>query len=226
MIYAYEALLRLYPAPFRNVFGREMAAVFRRATDDQRSRGLFRYLAFLCAEFAGLFVGACAMWTGESVSRAGRRFNPAFVISLLGGAVLTALNQSCFYIGVTNSIARRQALRDDTAVLATPGALHSVDVAIVMALAGGALVFIGVMAFAFVWNMRAIGTRAGRLKPIWMPGGDSARTAKCDKALYRHSGGERRELHRRGWRSDRISRAEWVGQIYHLEDDHRADRAQ
>jgi len=225
MIYAYEALLRLYPATFRNVFGREMAAVFSRAKSDQRSRGLFRYLAFVCAEFVGLFAGAFAMWSGEGLSRAHRRFNAAFVISLLGGAVLTALNQSCFYIGAGRGM-KRQAHRDDAVALAMPGAHHPVSVVFVMVLAGGALVFIGVMSFAFVWNMRSMAARAGRLKPMWMPGGDNARVARCDKTLYRHSGCERRELHRRGWRSDRISRAEWIGKIYHLEDDHGADRAQ
>jgi hypothetical protein len=226
MIYAYEKLLRLYPAPFRNVFGREMAAVFAQATNEVRARGLLRYLAFLCAEFAGLFTGAFAMWTGESMSRAQRRFNAPFVISLVGGIALTAFTQSCFYGGIGGSMARNQALRADAAMLATPGVHVPVDVALVIVLTGGALIFIGVMSFAFVWNMRSLATRAGRLKPIWMPGGDNARAARCDKTLYRHSGCERRELHRRGGRGDRLSRAQRVGQIYHLEDDHGADRTQ
>jgi hypothetical protein len=226
MIYAYEALLRLYPAPFRNVFGREMAAVFSQATDEVRSRGLLHYLAFLCAEFAGLFTGAFAMWTGEGLSRAHRRFNAAFLISLIGGTALTAFTQGCFYRGIGDSMARRQALRADAAMMAMPGAHVPVDVALVIVLAGGALIFIGVMSFAFVWNMRSMAGRAGRLKPIWMPGGDNARAARCDKTLYRHSGCERRELHRRGGRGDRLPRAERVGKIYHLEDDHGADRTE
>ncbi len=53
------------------------------------------------------------------------------------------------------------------------------DVMLPLILAGGILLFISVFSVAFVWNMRMIGNRSGRMKPIWMPGrGVSSRPAR------------------------------------------------
>jgi len=50
----YALLLRLYPAAYREEFGREMADVFQQALGDARSRGAFAATKFFTREIAGL----------------------------------------------------------------------------------------------------------------------------------------------------------------------------
>jgi hypothetical protein len=190
MRYAYEALLRLYPSRFRLVFAEEMTSVFEQAADDCQPRGFLAYTGFLLTEFIGLLAGAFATWTDEYMLRSCRRISVQFLISLLAGAAVTAFFQSGFYMGMAH-----------TAVIAsspeTPPMTPDLMLPLVV-MAGGALLFIAVFSVAFVWNMRIIGNRAGRLKPIWMPGGAAnARITRRDQTLHRNSGGQRREFYRR-----------------------------
>jgi hypothetical protein len=189
MRYAYEALLRLYPSRFRLVFAEEMTSVFEQAACDCQPRGLLAYGGFLSTEFFGLLAGAFATWTDEYMERSRRRLNAPFLISLLAGAAVTAFFQSGFYMGMAH-----------TAVIASSPETPPVtrDLMLPLIMAGGILVFIAVFSVAFVWNMRIIGNRAGRLKPIWMPGrAANARITRRDQALHRNSGGQQREFYRR-----------------------------
>ena len=61
----YELLLRLYPADLRALFAQEMSTVFATAADEQRRRGAFSLVRFLCVELLGLMRGAVAEWTAR-----------------------------------------------------------------------------------------------------------------------------------------------------------------
>jgi hypothetical protein len=212
---AYAALLRLYPAAWREVFGNEMTAVFDEAQADSRSRGRADYCLFLLAELGGLLRGAFFSWGEEYMLRARRKPLLTYWASIAAGAAVTAFFHGVFY----SEMARIENYRSMVTPLNEPAAEFYLPIL----LAGGILLFIGVFSFAFVWNMRTIGNRAGHLKPVWMPGGENARIARRDQALHRNTGRERRELHRRPWGSDRLPRPERFRKIYNLEDDHRAD---
>lgn len=194
MRYAFQTFLLLYPAPYRNLFGREMASVFEQAADEYQPRGFFAYCAFLCCEFLGLIAGAFSARSDEYLTRTRCRMTAPFVLSLVAGTAIAALTQSCF-VSQVGRIARRlpvNAPAPDTYQIAP-------DVMGLLLMATGILFFVSLLAVAFVWNMRTVGIRAGRLKPIWMPGrAADARTTRRDQALRRNSGGQRRELYRRG----------------------------
>ncbi len=53
----YQAILWLYPAEYRSVFGPEMIATFEHANEDRRNRGFLTRIRFLASEFAGLLRG-------------------------------------------------------------------------------------------------------------------------------------------------------------------------
>lgn len=193
MRFAYETLLQLYPNSYRAVFGREMASVFAQATADYQPRGFLSYSAFLWTEFAGLIAGAFCMWTDEYMLRSRRRLRMPFLLSLLAGAAITAFFQGSFYSRINEHDSVWTPVRESPPL--TP------DLMLPLILAGGTLLFISLFSLAFVWNMRVIGTRAGRLKPIWMPGRiPNVRTA-------------RRELHR----PIRRSRCGRLTRIYNLD---------
>jgi hypothetical protein len=215
---AYAALLRLYPATWREVFGREMTAVFDEAQADCRARGLAGYCLFLLAELGGLLRGAFFSWGEEYMLRVRRKLLLSYWASILAGAAVTAFFQLGFY----NQMEKMHDYHPAYPHVADPAQNFYLP----MVIAGGVLVLIGVFSIAFVWNMRIIGNRAGRLKPVWMPGGENARIARRDKTLHRNTGRERRELHRRPWGSNRLPRPERFRKVYNLEDDHGADRAQ
>jgi fructose-specific phosphotransferase system IIC component len=162
MRYAYGALLRLYPNGYRLVFEQEMTSVFEQASGDYQPRGLVAYARFLSTEFAGLLAGAFSMWLDEYMERSRRRVSVSFLISLLAGAAITVFFQSFFYshVGQHNSVG----------VQSSGAPPVSSDMMLPLIIAGGILLFISVFSVAFVWNMRMIGNRSGRLKPIWMPG--------------------------------------------------------
>jgi hypothetical protein len=124
--------------------------------------------------------------------RTRRRLTVPFVISLFAGTAITALTEGCF---VAQNFGRRNFM---FAQIPDPQQVKS-DPMELFLLAAGTLICVSLFSLAFVWNMRSIGIRAGRLKPIWMPGrAANARTARRDQTLHRNSGGQRRELHRRG----------------------------
>ena len=162
MRHAYEALLRLYPNGYRLVFAQEMTSVFEQAAGDYQPRGFLSYLAFLRSEFCGLIAGAFFAWTDEYMLRSRRRLNAPFLISLLAGAAITMFFQGSFYRGMSQ-------LRHIPAQAPDAPPITS-DVMLPLIIAGGILLFLSVFSVAFVWNMRMIGNRSGRLKPIWMPG--------------------------------------------------------
>jgi hypothetical protein len=203
--------LRLYPSGYRLAFAEEMTSVFEQAADDCQPRGMLAYTGFLLTEFSGLVAGAFSMWTDEYMERSRRRVSASFLISLLAGAAITLFFQSFFYkhIGQYRSVvAQAQETPHTTQELMLP-----------LIMAGGVLLFIGVFSVAFVWNMRIIGNRNGRLKPIWMPAPSgrrpelnkrnaNARITRRDQTLHLDSGGQRRELHSRGRRGNRLSGAE------------------
>jgi hypothetical protein len=215
MRYAYETLLRLYPSRFRLVFAEEMTSVFEQAACDCQPRGFMAYAGFLSTEFCGLLAGAFATWTDEYLERSRRRVSARFLISLLAGAAITLFFQSFFYIhiGEHRSVGAQ-----------APETPHTMqDLMLPLMMAGGVLLFIGVFSVAFVWNMRIIGNRTGRLKPIWMPGRTAnARITRRNQTLHRDSGGQRRDFHSRSRRGNRLSGAERFRQIHHAEDDHGA----
>ncbi len=157
---AYAALLRLYPAPFREVFAREMAEVFEEVRADRRARGFFEYLVFLFSEIAGTIGGAFWMWSTGFIERSRRKLVISYWVSIAAGVAITMFFQGFFYAHV-----------GDVEVLASPAhEAPMVPVAFVpLLLAGGVLLLLSVFSIAFVWNMRMIGNRTGRLKPIWMP---------------------------------------------------------
>ena len=162
MRYAYEALLRLYPSGYRLVFAQEMTSVFEQAADDHQPRGFLTYIRFLASEFLGLLTGAFRMWADEYMERSRRRISVSFLISLLAGAAITLFFQGSFYRGMSQ-------LRH--VPMQAPGATPvTSDVMLPLIIAGGVLLFISVFSVAFVWNLRMIGNRSGRMKPIWMPG--------------------------------------------------------
>lgn len=162
MKYAYATLLRLYPYSYRMVFGPEMTSVFEQATEEFQPRGAFSYARFLCTEFFGLFAGAFAIWTEDYMSRSRRRLSGQFLISLVAGMAITIFLHRFFYM----------AMSRPPHVRANIPATHPIDsdVRLPLILAVGILVFLSVFSVAFVWNMRMIGNRSGRMKPIWMPG--------------------------------------------------------
>jgi hypothetical protein len=224
MRYAYETLLRLYPSGYRLVFAQEMTSVFEQAAGDCQPRGLLAYTGFLLTEFIGLLAGAFSMWANGYLERSRRRVSASFLISLLAGAAITLFFQSFFYMGMIHHKAASAPSRETPQT--TP------DLMLPLIMAGGVLLFISVFSVAFVWNMRIIGNRAGRLKPIWMPAPSprrpelnrrtNARITRRDQTLHRDSGGQRREFHSRGRRSNRLSGAQRFRQIHHAEDDHGA----
>jgi fructose-specific phosphotransferase system IIC component len=162
MRHAYEALLRFYPSSYRMVFAQEMTSVFEQAAVDCQPRGFLAYAGFLSTEFAGLLAGAFSMWADEYMARSSRRrVSPSFLLSLLAGAAITLFFQGTFYRGMSG--VRRLPIQPHDAPPVTP------DVMLPLMIAGGVLIFISVFSVAFVWNMRMIGNRSGRMKPIWMP---------------------------------------------------------
>lgn len=140
---AYEALLGMYPAFYREVFGHEMTAFFEQAQADRSSRGPFEYCTFLLAEMAGLIAGAFSAWSEEYISRPREKLVFSYWFSIAGGVAITVFFQGFFL--------RLWFL-----------CFGSV----------GVLLFLSLFSLAFVWNMRIVGNQAGRLKPIWMPGGE------------------------------------------------------
>jgi len=215
---AYAALLRLYPETWREIFGREMTAVFDEAQADSRARGIRDYCLFLPGELGGLLRGAFFAWGEEYMLRTRQKFLFTYWASILAGAAVTAFFQLGFY----SQMEKLHSYQSAYPHVAEPAE----NLYVPMLMAGGVLVLLGVLSIAFVWNMRIIGNRAGRLKPIWMPGGENARIARRDQALHRNTGRQRRELHRRAWGSDRLPRPERFRKVYNLEDDHGADRAE
>ncbi|HVY94803.1 MAG TPA: hypothetical protein VHA14_18700 [Bryobacteraceae bacterium] len=215
---AYAALLRLYPATWREIFGQEMTAVFEEVEADRRSHGFLDYCVFLLVELSGLLRGAFSTWGDEYMARSRRKLALDYWAALLVGAAITAFFQAGFY----GQITRIRVLREPQ----PPPPQPTPEYYLPLLIAGGVLLLISVFSIAFVWNMRIIGNRMGRLKPIWMPGGENARIARRDQALHRNTGRGRRELHRRPGRSNRLSGPERFRKIYNLEDDHGPDRAQ
>jgi hypothetical protein len=191
---AYETFLKLYPAPWRELFGCEMASVFEQATNDQRSRGIVAYFRFLCVEFAGLVSGAFSAWSGDLTGRTGQRrwLTASSATAVIAGVALTLVFQNFFYTALPKHLGNyRPAPGQDS-----PFPLEITGLVILIA---SCLIFISLFSAAFVLNMRIIGNRAGRLKPIWMPGrANNARVAGRDQKIHRHPGRQRRELHRRG----------------------------
>jgi hypothetical protein len=176
---AYEALLRLYPDSWRVVFGPEMASVFEQASGEYQPRGSLAYAAFLRTEFSGLIAGAFSAWTNEYMVRSRRRLNAPFVVSLLAGSLITAFCQGCLYTG-REGVGRGFPLQ--IRVPETPQS--SLTLAVPLILAIGCLLLISVLSAAFVLNMRVIGNRAGRLKPIWMPGRAATRITRRGRTPY------------------------------------------
>lgn len=62
MKHAVVALLRLYPAAWRDAFAEEMAAVLEESSSDRRSHGWAAYCIFLITELSGLLRGAATAW--------------------------------------------------------------------------------------------------------------------------------------------------------------------
>lgn len=168
---AYAALLRLYPAPFRDVFASEMAEVFDSVQADRRARGFFEFVSFILAEMAGVIGGAFWMWSAGMIGRSRRRFVRSYWTSIAAGAAITAFFHWFFYSAMTTP-------RFATVVDHPLPSVMSVNV-VALLIAGGILIFLAVFSIAFVWNMRIIGNRAGRLKPIWMPAGDARSRKKA-----------------------------------------------
>jgi hypothetical protein len=161
---AYAALLRLYPAPFREVFAREMADVFEEVGADRRARGFFEYIAFLFSEIAGTLGGAFRMWSAGLIERSRRRLVISYWVSIAAGVAITAFFQGILYTNMTRT--RFAVVGDRPLPAVVPVSFLALLIAACL------LVFLGVFSIAVVWNMRMIGNRAGRLKPIWMPAGE------------------------------------------------------
>lgn len=70
-----EFLLRLYPKEHGELFGDEMAAVLRQASEDRRADGRWAYARFLVWEVAGLVAGAAAVWAARFAGQ--RRVQPS-----------------------------------------------------------------------------------------------------------------------------------------------------
>ena len=65
---AYKALLRLYPADYRDSFDAEMANAFERMAEEHRTRGKAAYAGFATAELASLVVGSVAEWIAKATT--------------------------------------------------------------------------------------------------------------------------------------------------------------
>jgi hypothetical protein len=65
MIWAYRALLRLYPRDYRAMFAREMRNAFEITADETRARGRFALLRFVAFELIGLIRGAASEWIAK-----------------------------------------------------------------------------------------------------------------------------------------------------------------
>lgn len=188
--HTYEALLHLYPLPYRALFGREMAAVFEQVTRDYKPRGILVYSMFVGGEFAGLIAGAFSVWSDEYLRKTarGRWLSTPTVIAAIAALAVTAFLQNSVYKAM---MGHRPPHLPPPVQSQTPLQLVGL-----MTLIGMCLILVSVLSMAFVWNMRTIGNRSGRLKPVWMPGRNNARTSKRDQTLHRNSGRQRRELHR------------------------------
>jgi len=82
LIRIYRFLLRLYTRDQREQFGAEMEAVFRQASEEQRSRGVAAYFRFAVVELAGLLAGAATARFGSLARRepAGRVITESVVL--------------------------------------------------------------------------------------------------------------------------------------------------
>ncbi len=65
----YGALLWLYPARYRQEFGREILNVIGQAADERKADGLVVYALFVIAEVFGLISGAAAEWMAQTTAR-------------------------------------------------------------------------------------------------------------------------------------------------------------
>ena len=61
----YTAILRLYPAQYRQAFEQEMIETFAQAAMDSRRGGPFRFVVFTACELAGLLNGFLFEWTAK-----------------------------------------------------------------------------------------------------------------------------------------------------------------
>jgi hypothetical protein len=104
MLSLYRCLLHLYPAPYRQEYGNEMADVFREVQIETLGKGLVPRAAFLLREFTGLFHGALQerlqSITGSHLLFPPRRFTmrsefrfpkatPILMMIILAGVILT-----------------------------------------------------------------------------------------------------------------------------------------
>jgi hypothetical protein len=69
MRYFYSALLWLYPARYRQEFGREILNVIAQAADERKADGRVVYTLFVIAEVFGLISGAAAEWMVQITAR-------------------------------------------------------------------------------------------------------------------------------------------------------------
>ena len=164
MKFAYETLLQLYPAHYRNLFAREMTGVFEQVVREYRLRGPLSYFAFLLMEFGGLIVGAVTIWTDEYMRRTAPRrwLSLPVLVPVIAGVCASIYLQGLVYSGLAGHRPK----------LLPPPTLPQTNLQLLglMALIGMCIALVSVLSLAFVWNMRAVGNRSGRLKPIWMPG--------------------------------------------------------
>lgn len=65
----HNAVLRFYPAEFREAFAAEMIETHQQACLDARSRGPLAYTAFSARELTGLLRGLCCEWAAKWTAR-------------------------------------------------------------------------------------------------------------------------------------------------------------
>ena len=139
----YETLLRLYPADWRGLFGREMARVFEEAAEDYRTRSAAARCGFFCSEFAGLISGAFSeRW--RVPRRHWRRTRPPTfptAVTAIAGLAAVALFQSPHLQGSAHAFAG--------AVTDAPTVMHQLAELLL-----GSAIVVAVLTFFLAWRFQ------------------------------------------------------------------------
>ena len=69
MDWIFRTFLRLYPADYAALFGKEMVRTFRQTAEDYRRHGTVASFRFYLAEAAGLLCGAGLEWAAKLTTR-------------------------------------------------------------------------------------------------------------------------------------------------------------
>ena len=114
MLVAYQRLLRLYPAAYRQQFAEEMLAVFREVEADARHRGSLVQARLCLRETSGLFCGAIAEHARQILGTHALFQIPSWRLTMRPGfrfPKTTAFLMTVILAGVVLAIEKADAIR-------------------------------------------------------------------------------------------------------------------